>query len=83
MVLSKFRNRKEIESTFTGYYDDDDQEIHIGHHLYHECMYSVEVIKLSNGEFAAKILDFIKKDISLTLSLNNGIGYTIINKINE
>ncbi len=70
-------NTKEYDS-WSGFFDDNDEQIHVGNKLIHEDFYEVEVVILANGEYTGKVLNFIKHDIFiLHYSLNNGKGYTI------
>lgn len=81
MRRPKYKKTKK-EVTFTGLYDDNDDEIHIGMELLHESGWIVEVIKLPHGEIASKAINFCC-DNGLGIiyySLNNGQKFTIINK---
>jgi len=71
--------RKKIKQISTGFFDDNDQEIHVGDFLEHEYNYKIEVIILQNGEFGGKVVEFASKTLFIPIySLNNGKGYTII-----
>lgn len=68
-------------SVSTGLFDDNDREINIGDTLQHEYGFKVEVVKLSHGEITGKVIDFCNaKTATINYSLNNGKGYTIINR---
>lgn len=77
--MFKRKSIKKPVKSFTGFFDDNDKEIHVGHILEHEWNFKVEVIALTNGEYTGRVLDFAQRNIYIPLhSLNNGKGYTII-----
>ena len=78
-MLRRNKGKKPVVNKSTGFFDDNDNEIHVGDILEHEYHYQIEVILLTNGEFGGKVLNFASKNLFVPIySLNNGKGYTII-----